>query len=104
MKKQFLSAFFITFACALSLGQLLVDPQWLLQHLKDRDLVILQVGDAASHQKDHIVGARNFFVGDLNKPDNADHNMALPQQVAIAHTNFSESELKKILEKATPIL
>src|SRR5438876_1090099 len=41
-----------------SRDKLVVSPQWLAQHLHDRDLVMLQVGDQATYNMGHIPGAR----------------------------------------------
>ena len=38
--------------------KVLVEPAWLAQHLKDPNLVILQVGDKASYDAGHIPGAQ----------------------------------------------
>jgi thiosulfate/3-mercaptopyruvate sulfurtransferase len=52
---------------------LLVDVNWLSQHLTDRDLVILQVG--GQNAAEHIPGARSISEEDLSRPH--DHsNMA----------------------------
>ena len=37
---------------------LLVDAEWLSQHLSDRGLVVLHVGDRAEYDAGHIPGAR----------------------------------------------
>lgn len=44
---------------------MLVSPQWLSQHLDDRDLVILQVGDKREFDAEHIPGARYVAESDL---------------------------------------
>lgn len=41
-----------------SRDKLVVSPSWLAQHLRDRDLVVLQVGRKDSYDAGHIPGAR----------------------------------------------
>jgi len=41
-----------------SRDKLVVTPAWLAQHLHDRDLVILQIGNQETYDKGHIPGAR----------------------------------------------
>ena len=45
---------------------LLVDAQWLAQHLTDRDLVVLHVGDEG-HRTEHP-GARLITEEDVSRP------------------------------------
>jgi thiosulfate/3-mercaptopyruvate sulfurtransferase len=49
-----------------------VDVDWLSQHLDDRGLVVLHVGNAAEYQAQHIAGARLISEDDVAKP----HDMA----------------------------
>jgi thiosulfate/3-mercaptopyruvate sulfurtransferase len=51
---------------------LLVDVEWLSQHLKDRDLVILHVEDKRGYDAEHIPGARYIEMG--NVADQAGRN------------------------------
>lgn len=55
-------------------AQPIVDASWLAQHIKDRDLVVLHVGEEASYSKGHIAGARRVTVNDLSKPTGTDRN------------------------------
>jgi thiosulfate/3-mercaptopyruvate sulfurtransferase len=57
-------------------GQPLVDASWLSQHIKDRDLVVLHVGDAPGYARGHIAGARQLTVADISKPTEAGRNTA----------------------------
>lgn len=41
-----------------SRDRMLVSTNWLAQHLHDADLVLLQVGDPAEYEREHIPGAR----------------------------------------------
>jgi thiosulfate/3-mercaptopyruvate sulfurtransferase len=49
---------------------LLVDAEWLSQHLTDRDLVILHVGNDGEYRREHISGARLITEEDLSRPHN----------------------------------
>jgi len=59
-------------ASAQTPAPLLVDVDWLTQHLNDRGLVVLHVGNAAEYQAQHIPGARLISEDDVAKP----HDMA----------------------------
>ncbi|MGE0441997.1 MAG: sulfurtransferase [Gemmatimonadales bacterium] len=49
---------------------LVVGPKWLADHLRDPDLVVLQVGPAESYAKGHVPGARHVDLQmiDANQP------------------------------------
>jgi len=49
--------------------QLLVSPQWLKEHLNDRNLVILHVGDPSKYPAGHIPGARLVDLDDISQSD-----------------------------------
>lgn len=54
--------------CSVALAQpapLLVDAAWLSQHLADKDLVVLHVGNKAGYAKEHIPGARQIIDDDV---------------------------------------
>src|SRR5688572_28516250 len=59
-------------ASAQTPAPLLVDVDWLSQHINDRSLVVLHVGTAAEYQAQHIPGARFISEDDVAKP----HDMA----------------------------
>ena len=59
-------------ASAQTPAPLLVDVDWLSQHLNARGLVVLHVGSAAEYQAQHIPGARLISEDDVAKP----HDMA----------------------------
>jgi thiosulfate/3-mercaptopyruvate sulfurtransferase len=59
-------------ASAQTPAPLLVDVDWLSQHLNDRGLVVLHVGSDAEYQAQHIPGARFIAEEDVAKP----HDMA----------------------------
>ena len=63
-----------------SWGQALVDAAWLSQHLNDRDVVVIHVGEAAGYAKGHIAGAHSLSLAEISKPNNADRNLN-PQAV-----------------------
>ena len=64
---------------------LLVSPQWLKEHLNDRNLVILHVGDPTKYPAGHIPGARLIDLDDISQADT---------------TGFGE--IKKRFPQATP--
>ena len=57
-------------ASAQSAAPLLVDAAWLSQHLTDRDLVVLHVGDDGEYRREHIPGARLIAEEDVSRPHN----------------------------------
>jgi thiosulfate/3-mercaptopyruvate sulfurtransferase len=57
-------------ASAQNPSPLLVDAEWLAQHLADRDLVVLHVGDEGEYRREHIPGARLITEEDLSRPHN----------------------------------
>jgi len=59
-------------AAAQTPASLLVDVDWLSQHLSDRNLVVLHVGDRADYDTGHIPGAHPISEDDVSKP----HDMA----------------------------
>jgi len=59
-------------AMAQTPSALLVEADWLSQHLSDRNLVVLHVGDKAAYDTGHIPGARFITEADVSAPH--DHN------------------------------
>jgi thiosulfate/3-mercaptopyruvate sulfurtransferase len=57
----------------------LVDVAWLSQHLTDRGLVVLHVGDQADFQAGHIAGARLITEEDVSAP----HDMKNPRDMML---------------------
>ena len=55
-------------AFAQAVAPLLVDVDWLSQHLNDRDLVVLQVGPRPDFDAGHIPGARFITQEDVARP------------------------------------
>jgi thiosulfate/3-mercaptopyruvate sulfurtransferase len=49
---------------------LLVDVDWLAQHLNDRDLVVLHVGSREEYAREHIPGAHLISEEELSRPHN----------------------------------
>jgi thiosulfate/3-mercaptopyruvate sulfurtransferase len=60
-------------AAAQSREQLLVNTDWLRQHLQDADLVLLHVGEKPAYEAEHIPGARFITMEDVAAPQPADH-------------------------------
>ena len=58
---------------------LLVDVDWLAQHLNDRGLVVLHVGDKAAYDAGHIPGARFITEEDVAAP----HDMSNPKDLML---------------------
>jgi thiosulfate/3-mercaptopyruvate sulfurtransferase len=50
-------------------SQLLVTPAWLAQHIKDPNLVLLQVGDGEEYMSEHIPGARFASLRAISRPE-----------------------------------
>jgi thiosulfate/3-mercaptopyruvate sulfurtransferase len=50
---------------------LLVTPKWVAAHLNDANLVLLQVGDKAKYDTQHIAGARYVMFSDIGPVDSA---------------------------------
>lgn len=53
-------------ASATQAGSLLIDVDWLAQHIDDANLVLLHVGDADNYAKGHIQGARLVSLDDVS--------------------------------------
>ena len=49
--------------------KIVVTPQWLNEHLNDRDLVILHLGPKAAYDTAHIAGARRIELSALTTPN-----------------------------------
>jgi thiosulfate/3-mercaptopyruvate sulfurtransferase len=49
-------------------SSLVVSPAWLTQHINDRDLVLLHVGDATEYAKEHLPGARFVSLRSISRP------------------------------------
>jgi len=60
-------------------SRMLVQSNWLAQHLSDRNLVVLHVGaDRVSYNARHIPGARFLALGDIAAPRNGIPNQLPP--------------------------
>lgn len=53
--------------------ELIVSIDWLKQHINDRDLVLLHVGEKPGYDAEHIPGARFIKLEDIAAPPPADH-------------------------------
>lgn len=60
-----------------SRANLLVTPQWLSQHLRDQNLVLLHVGEKADYDKAHIPGARFVDYHDVAPMDDAEPKLTM---------------------------
>ena len=63
----FIAVVAVSVASGQSTAPLLVDVDWLAQHLTDRDLIVLHVGDAADYAE-HVPGARLITEDDVSRP------------------------------------
>lgn len=66
-----------TLASAAPRDNLVVDAAWLKQHLKDPNLVLLQVGDKDSFEAGHIAGARQTTLQDVSLSDHSKTGLIL---------------------------
>ena len=66
--KRFLAALALLTATVASASDLLVTPEWLAAHQRDKNLVLLHVGAPAEFEKEHIPGAMLANPGDLAIP------------------------------------
>jgi thiosulfate/3-mercaptopyruvate sulfurtransferase len=69
---------------------------WLASHLKDADLVILQVGDAATYTKEHVPGAQAAALTDFAAP--MDHSANAPPSQLMLELP-SDDALRTTLER-----
>jgi thiosulfate/3-mercaptopyruvate sulfurtransferase len=53
--------------------QLLVTTSWLKEHLQDRDLVLLHLGEKPEYEAGHLPGARYITLEDITAPRPTDH-------------------------------
>jgi thiosulfate/3-mercaptopyruvate sulfurtransferase len=56
---------------------LVVDAEWLKQHLHDEDLVLLHIGDREEYEKSHIPGARYVSLKDIAVSDHSPTGLVL---------------------------
>src|SRR6476619_2134679 len=56
---------------------LVVSTGWLATHLNDANLVVLQVGDRADYDKQHIPGARPVSLDDIAVSDRVGNGLTL---------------------------
>jgi len=79
MKRPFLilCSLIATVAMASPRQSLVVDANWLKQHINDPDLVLLHVGDKAGYEAGHIAGARLVSLNDISISDHSGHGLML---------------------------
>lgn len=72
----------ICFASALAYGKvrssMIVSTEWLAQHLNDKSLVLLQVGDKKEYDAGHIPGAQFVQTSDISTPRGSGLILELP--------------------------
>ncbi|MGH9702603.1 MAG: rhodanese-like domain-containing protein [Candidatus Acidiferrales bacterium] len=56
----------------------LVTVTWLAQHLNDKDLVLIYMGDGKDYRSGHIPGALALLYSDIRQPDGAGLTLELP--------------------------
>lgn len=56
---------------------LIVEVEWLAQHINDRNLVVLYVGDPQAYATGHIPGARQLTMNDLAHPPGGANDLTL---------------------------
>jgi thiosulfate/3-mercaptopyruvate sulfurtransferase len=64
-------------ARAIAKEPMVVTVDWLAQHYKDPDIVLLQVGDKAEYDKEHIPGARFIQLDDISTPHDMNNKNSL---------------------------
>ncbi len=57
---------------------MLVSARWLSQHLHDKNLVILHIGDKTEYEAGHIPGAQFISLADISKPRGEGLSLELP--------------------------
>ena len=70
---------------AVARPNMLVTTEWLSQHLRDADLVVLHVANAAQFNAGHIAGSRRVGLADVSSapgPDKLTLEMLTPEQIA----------------------
>lgn len=90
-------------------GAQLVDVQWLAQHLKDPNLVLLHVGDPKS-EKDypaaHLPGARPVSMGDVSVGDKTGKGLVLemppPEELRKALEGLGISDDSRVIVYYSP--
>lgn len=77
----------------------LVTTAWLGEHLKDRDLVLLHVGDRAEYDKEHLPGARFVSLRDIAQrtPDGLTLEMLPPDTLRRRLEALGVSDASKVV-------
>jgi thiosulfate/3-mercaptopyruvate sulfurtransferase len=81
----------VLLAIASQRASITVSPAWLAQHINDRDLVLLHVGDKAEYEAGHIPGARLVSLNDISVSDHSEKGLMLEMPAA--------DDLRQRLEK-----
>lgn len=82
-------------------GQLVVDTDWLAQHLDDPDLVLLHVGDEDDYAREHIPGAHYIRMRDVSIGFRRDAELVLelmtPSELRDALARFGIADDSRIV-------
>src|ERR1043166_620424 len=73
------SALFLSTRAAGPRESLLVNAQWLADHLNDPKLVLLHIGDRATYDAGHIPRARFMTLADISVTDALGNNLQMPK-------------------------
>lgn len=87
-------------AWAQTASSLLVDVEWLAQHLNDRDLVVLHVEDKSGYNREHIPGARFVEMAHLDEHMTRDgllHELPAPDVLRAAAASLGISDDSRIV-------
>jgi len=95
-----LTIFLLSFAPAFaqSPAPLLVDTDWLAQHLSDRDLILLHSGSKPGYDAEHIRGARQIMDMDITRSSNTDaYDLPPVEQLRAKFTTLGISDDSRIV-------
>src|SRR5262245_12894677 len=76
---------------------LLVEVDWLSQHLNDRDLVLLHVGNKGEYDSEHIPGARYVSEGDITQNAAVPYELPPAQDLRAKFASFGVSDDSRIV-------
>src|ERR1043166_5299978 len=106
MKQKVLLGIFLlgVFACASMLNShsiqarvrssMIVSTEWLGQHLNDKSLVLLHVGDKKDYDTAHIPGAQFIQTSDISTPRGTGLSLELPpvEQLKVIFEKFGVTD------------
>jgi thiosulfate/3-mercaptopyruvate sulfurtransferase len=92
------AALWLTPAFAQSPAPLLVDANWLSEHLSDRNLVLLHVGGKQEYDAEHIPGARYITDADITRNNQSDvYDLPAPDDLRMKLASFGISDDSRIV-------